>query len=385
MIQLDIERFIKEYWQKKPLLIRQGLPQFDDPLDEHDLAGLAQYPEVDSRIISQDNQLHWDVTQGPIEDFESVCKDNWSLLVRGVNEYLQEAAYILDEFNFIPNWRVDDLMVSFSVANAGVGPHLDQYDVFIIQGKGSRNWKVGDKGNFTAVKPHPCLSQIEPFTPIIDEVLYPGDIIYIPPGFPHDGVALEDCLNYSVGFRAPEQSQLLDSFASYLLEHEIKTHRYTDPDIMLRSHSAEIKQAELQRIKSLMQEAIDSPCMENWLLSFASDQNKDIDEEDEPVQLTQSEAEHQFAQATYIEKSADTIAVFMEQDSTQSTEQNQLSLALNGQAFEYQGEEWEIDYIKSLLSSRQSKITAQVRKSEQLNAFITALLINGMWEVIVHD
>ena len=374
MIQLDIEHFLKEYWQKKPLLIRKGLPQFEDPLDEHDLAGLAQYPEVDSRIISSNKARDWNAIEGPFEDFEPVCQNHWSLLVRGVNEYLHEAAYLLDEFNFIPNWRVDDLMVSFSVENAGVGPHIDQYDVFIIQGKGKRNWKVGNKGEYREIHPHPSLAQIEPFEPIIDEVLEAGDIIYIPPGFPHDGIALEDCLNYSVGFRAPEQNQLLDTFATYLLEHQIPSTRYSDPEIKKREYSAEIKTEESEKLRELMLQSIHSPAFENWLLHFTSNQHN---EETEPEDISHEDAQKLFNEVQLLEKKPDTIAVFLEQ-----TNPGELSFAINGQDYSLQGNEQEIGLVKTLLSSRQFEIDEEIRKSEPIKQLLISFLMLGMWEAV---
>lgn len=258
-LNLDIATFLQQYWQKQPKVFRNAFNPFNDPLDEHDLAGLSELEEADSRIVSFNNG-QWQVSHGPFSRFDEVCQGDWSLLVQGVNQYLDDAHALLSHFNFIPNWRLDDLMVSFSVKNGGVGPHLDQYDVFIIQGKGSRRWQVGMRNDpahpYQAVRPHPDLGQIEPFIPIIDEVLQPGDLIYIPPGFPHNGVALEDCLNYSVGFRAPDQMQLWESLLQYCHDQNTETERYQDPHLRARHHSAEITSAELEALQSMMQNMI---------------------------------------------------------------------------------------------------------------------------------
>jgi 50S ribosomal protein L16 3-hydroxylase len=223
---LYFEHFIQQYWQKRPLLIKQGLSNFVDPIDQDELAGLAMEDDIDSRIISLSGDK-WAVHQGPFEQFDDICQGQWSLLVQGVDRYNELASHLLGAFDFIPSWRIEDLMVSFSVAGGGVGPHLDQYDVFIIQGKGTRRWKVGGPGQYNEISPHPKLKQIDDFVPIIDEVLEAGDILYIPPGCPHEGVALEDCLNYSVGFRAPNQQELLSNFADYGLDNPIYSNSAT--------------------------------------------------------------------------------------------------------------------------------------------------------------
>ena len=258
-LNLDVTNFLQQYWQKQPKVFRNAFTAFQDPLDEHDLAGLAELEQVDSRIVSLIDK-QWQVYHGPFEQFDDVCQGEWSLLVQGVDHYIDEASDLLRHFNFIPNWRLDDLMVSFSVKNGGVGPHLDQYDVFIIQGKGRRRWQVGERENpnapYPSYRPHPDLAQIDQFPAIIDEELQPGDMIYIPPGFPHNGVALENCLNYSIGFRAPNQMQLWESLLQHCHDNDIATQRYQDPDLQPRQHSAEITSKELTSVQTLMQTLI---------------------------------------------------------------------------------------------------------------------------------
>jgi 50S ribosomal protein L16 3-hydroxylase len=284
LANLDKEQFLKEYWQKKPLLIKQGFSNFVDPIDENELAGLTEEGSVDSRIVSfSDNK--WQVTHGPFEEINDHCIGAWSLLVQSVDHFVPEADQLMQAFNFIPHWRMDDLMVSYSNQQAGVGPHLDQYDVFIIQGKGSRRWQVGLPGAYTSSQPHTDLSQISSFAPIIDEVLMPGDIIYIPPNHPHNGQALEDCMNYSVGFRAQSQQELLSDFVDFSIEHNLKTERYTDKNLALRSFSGEIKQQEISQFKKLMQNMLETDPFDQWLASYMSqsiglpqDQQLDLDE-----------------------------------------------------------------------------------------------------------
>ncbi|MCF2950244.1 cupin domain-containing protein [Paraglaciecola aquimarina] len=263
------EQFLKHYWQQKPLVIKQGFKNFIDPVDEHLLAGLTEEDEVDSRIVSCDNQK-WQVTHGPFDDINQHLLGAWSLLVQSVDHYLPEADQLMRAFDFIPYWRMDDLMVSYSNAQAGVGPHLDQYDVFIIQGKGTRRWQVGLPADFQKTQPHCDLSQITGFEPVIDEVLSAGDILYIPPNHPHNGVALEECLNYSVGFRAPTTQELLSSFADHAIDNNMLTNRYSDKEISTRQYSGEIKQQELAAFKAMLQDALQSDQLEQWLPNFMS-------------------------------------------------------------------------------------------------------------------
>jgi 50S ribosomal protein L16 3-hydroxylase len=277
----DIKKFLSQYWQKKPLVIKQGFKNFIEPLDEHDLAGLSQEPSIDSRIVSQTNNV-WQVSHGPFEDVNAHCSGAWSLLVQSVDHFVVEADELMRAFDFIPHWRMDDLMVSFSNKDAGVGSHLDQYDVFIIQGKGSRRWQVGLPGNFDKIRPHKDLSQISGFEPIIDQILLPGDVIYIPANHPHNGVALEECLNYSVGFRAPTQQEMLSSFADFAIDNNLFNERYTDQELAPRNFSGEIKQQEIARFKHMLQQLLETEQFTNWTAQFLSrgSEKQDFDEQD---------------------------------------------------------------------------------------------------------
>ncbi|MFQ3249895.1 JmjC domain-containing protein [Glaciecola sp.] len=283
--EFDQSLFLAEYWQKKPCVIRGFIKSFVDPIDEHELAGLAQEPDIDSRIVSYSNQ-QWIATQGPIEDFEELCVGAWSLLVQGVDRYIDEVDELTDLVNFIPNWRLDDVMISFSNEGAGVGPHTDQYDVFIIQGKGKRRWQVGLPGDYAESIPHPLLRQIDGFEAVIDEVLLPGDVVYIPPKHPHNGVALSDCLNYSIGFRAPTSLEMLSGLIDENRIEPAESLRYTDPDISrLRNtkdkntnNSSAVSSNEIQKIKQLLQAFLDSESADNALLQFLSRQSLPSDE-----------------------------------------------------------------------------------------------------------
>jgi 50S ribosomal protein L16 3-hydroxylase len=280
--EFDQTDFLNEYWQKKPCIIRGFIKSFSDPIDEHELAGLAQEDEIDSRVVSYANG-QWNAYQGPFDTFEDICTGAWSLLVQGVDRYIDDVDELTHLVDFIPNWRLDDVMISFSNEGAGVGPHTDEYDVFIIQGKGSRRWQVGLPGNYAESIPHPLLKQIDGFSPVIDEVLLPGDVVYIPPKHPHNGLALSDCLNYSIGFRAPTSLEMLSGLIDENSITPATSTRYTDPEInSLRgsdSKSAAINPAEITKVKQHLIQLINSEQAENALLQLLSRQSLPVDED----------------------------------------------------------------------------------------------------------
>ncbi|TMP53523.1 cupin domain-containing protein [Pseudoalteromonas sp. S1612] len=276
--ELSEQAFLNQYWQKKPLLIKRGFSDFKDPLDANELAGLAMEDSIESRIITNHNQ-QWQSHQGPFEDFEILTDEHATLLVQAVDHWHPEAAQLLEPFRFIPNWRIDDLMISYSTPGGGVGPHLDQYDVFIIQGEGKRHWRVGlPDASLKQFAQNKSLLQVEAFTAVIDCILEPGDILYIPPGCPHEGYAIENALNYSVGFRAPNQQDLLSSFADHIIDTESGQKRYTDHTLALRDSKGELTQSEVDKVKTLMQALIENDSLfKNWLGNTLSQPKHDMD------------------------------------------------------------------------------------------------------------
>ncbi|MGD9424474.1 JmjC domain-containing protein [Pantoea sp. NSTU24] len=277
--QLDLNwpDFIQRYWQKRPVVLKRGFKNFVDPLSPDELAGLAMENEVDSRLVShQDGK--WQVSHGPFESYDHLGENNWSLLVQAVNHWHEPSAALMRPFRFLPDWRVDDLMVSFAVPGGGVGPHFDQYDVFIIQGMGRRRWRVGEKMPLKQHCPHPDLLQVEPFDAIIDEEMEPGDILYIPPGFPHEGYSLENALNYSVGFRAPSGRELISGFADYALANELGSLRFSDPDVPARDCPSQILPQEIEGVRQLMLDVVNQPeHFERWFGEFISQSRHELD------------------------------------------------------------------------------------------------------------
>jgi len=252
---LTPEVFLKDYWQKKPLLIKQALPNFQGSVDANDLAGLAMEQEIESRIISQDLENNWQVDHGPFEDFDKFGEKHWTLLVQAVNNWSRETDQLISLFNFIPRWRIDDVMVSFSTPNGGVGAHLDQYDVFILQGEGSRRWQVGlPDTSIETLIPHPDLKQVADFVAIIDEVTEAGDLLYIPPNHPHNGVSIENSLNFSIGFQAPSSQDLWSAFADKIIDENSGEQRFGDQERSVTNVSEVIDQNDIKALKHFMLE-----------------------------------------------------------------------------------------------------------------------------------
>nr|WP_302444453.1 cupin domain-containing protein [Hafnia alvei] len=276
-LNLNWPEFLEKYWQKQPVVLKNAFPNFVDPITPDELAGLAMEPEVDSRLVSHKNG-EWQASNGPFEDFDGLGETGWSLLAQAVNHWHAPSAELVRPFRVLPDWRLDDLMISFSVPGGGVGPHIDQYDVFIIQGMGSRRWRVGDKLPMRQFCPHPALLHVDPFEPIIDEDLEPGDILYIPPGFPHDGFTHETAMNYSVGFRGPNGRDLISSFADYALENDLGSEHYSDPDLTCRDHVGRIEDYEVDRLRGMMIEMLNQPeDFKQWLGRFATTPRHELD------------------------------------------------------------------------------------------------------------
>tara|TARA_R110000737_G_scaffold34134_2_gene52466 strand:+ start:8650 stop:9804 length:1155 start_codon:yes stop_codon:yes gene_type:complete len=255
---LTPELFLAQYWQKKPLLIKQAFTDFQDSITADELAGLAMEAEIESRIVSANSKGDWQVDHGPFEDFSQYGESDWTLLVQAVNNWSRPTHNLLAPFAFIPSWRIDDVMVSFSTPNGGVGAHLDQYDVFIIQGSGKRRWQIGaPDSNLKTLLVHPDLKQVSSFKPVIDEITQAGDLLYIPPNHPHNGVSIENSVNFSIGFQAPSSQELWSSFADKLIDKNIGEQRFNDPERALSRESFNITAHDKQQLKAFMLQQLD--------------------------------------------------------------------------------------------------------------------------------
>ncbi len=260
--QFDPAAFLRNYWQKQPLLIRNPWQQWINPLEPDELAGLALEDEVESRLIVQSSG-GLSLEHGPFraDRFEKLGETPWTLLVQAVDHHDADVAALIEPFRFIPSWRIDDVMVSYASDGGGVGPHFDQYDVFLVQGAGRRRWQVGQPCDAdTPLLPHADLRLLAQFEPSAEWVLEPGDMLYLPPGLAHNGVAIGDgCMTYSIGFRAPARSELIAQWCDHVLAAEAEDIRYRDPALPLQANPGEITRAALAELQHLALDALRDP------------------------------------------------------------------------------------------------------------------------------
>lgn len=263
-LELDTDKFLKQYWQQKPLLIRNAVPNFVPPIDANELAGLAMEDGIESRII-ETHADSWSLHHGPFAETDFSRDLPWTLLIQSVDHYVQEVAELLQLVNFIPNWRVDDVMVSYAVDGGSVGPHYDNYDVFLLQGEGTRQWRLGQTcDSSSALLPNDDLRILEQFDCYEEYTLEPGDILYVPPGVAHWGIAQGECTTFSLGFRAPRVNDMLSRQVDELLEQIDPEDFYTDAGLSAAQRAGEIRDEDLQRATRMLQAAIERSTSQRW-------------------------------------------------------------------------------------------------------------------------
>ena len=240
---LTASEFMQRYWQKKPLLVRQAFPEFKPLLSRKQLFDLAGSPDVGSRVV-QGKGRDWQMCHGPLKARQRppFTQAQWTLLVQGVNLHSHDAAQWLQNFRFVPDARLDDLMVSWASDGGGVGPHFDSYDVFLMQAHGQRRWRYGAQKDLS-LQPGMPLKILSQFQPRWDVVLNPGDMLYLPPRYAHEGTAVGECMTYSVGFRAPAMAELGRDVLQRLSEQcedELPARLYADPQQEAVTHPAQM-------------------------------------------------------------------------------------------------------------------------------------------------
>jgi 50S ribosomal protein L16 3-hydroxylase len=237
---LGARKFLQRHWQKKPLLIRGAFPAFANPLSPREVLALACTPDAQPRLV-QHRAGRWSLEHGPFTGarLRRLPERNWTVLIQDTNHFSPRAARLLERFDFIPHARVDDLMVSYAAPGGGVGPHVDSYDVFLLQGHGRRRWRISRQQDST-FRPGLPLKILQRFVAEEEWVLEPGDMLYLPPGVAHEGVALDECLTWSVGFRAPSDRELVSGFLDFLAGRIEPRGHYRDPGARPARHAGEI-------------------------------------------------------------------------------------------------------------------------------------------------
>ena len=261
---ISADVFLRDYWQKKPLLIRQAIPDFVSPLDGNDLAGLSLEELVESRIVLEHGETPWQLKQGPFAEdiYSGLPERDWTLLVQSVDQFSPEVAEVLEHFKFLPSWRIDDVMISFAVPGGSVGPHYDNYDVFLLQAEGQRQWKIGQMcDNESLLLNHPDLRILDSFEQTDEWILEPGDMLYLPPRLAHWGIAQTDCLTWSVGFRAPSSAEGGTHYADFVARFLPDEQRYSDAGMSPVSNPNYIRPEDIKRLRQLINEQLNDDRM----------------------------------------------------------------------------------------------------------------------------
>ncbi len=265
-------KFLRDYWQKKPLLIRNAFADFEAPLTQAEIIELAGREEAESRVITklEGSKSRWEMHQGPISKklFGTLKNSAWTVLVQDTQHFSREAHELLQRFSFIPHARIDDLMVSYAVKGGGVGPHFDSYDVFLLQGAGERRWQISAQSDLSLVPDVP-LKILANFKPEQEWLLKAGDMLYLPPGYAHHGVAETDCITWSIGFRAPGAAEITYDFLDFLRDELSPVGLYKDSDLAATEAPGGIDRDMQARLAQILAQATKAASEPDMMKRFA--------------------------------------------------------------------------------------------------------------------
>ena len=248
---LTPDQFLRKHWQKKPLLIRGAMPDLQAPLTPEFMFRLAAREDVESRLITNFRR-QWKMQHGPFAALPSTTQKNWTLLVQGVNLHDDQADQLLHQFRFIPDSRLDDLMISYATDGGGVGAHVDSYDVFLLQVHGQRRWRISAQQDLSLREGLP-LKILRHFKPEQEFILNPGDMLYLPPQYAHEGTAIGECMTCSIGFRAPAWQELGEAFLAFMADSIDLPGRYGDPALQSTRQPAAISDAMMDTVTRTLQ------------------------------------------------------------------------------------------------------------------------------------
>lgn len=273
---INPQAFLTENWQKKPCLLPAAISGFSNPVSTQEMRWLAEEPLIEARCVKRSPDGLWLVAEGPFESdaLPQPQEPNWTLLIQAVDHWLPNVQQLLQHFRWLPSWRLDDIMVSLSNTGGGVGPHYDQYDVFLIQAQGTRTWQVGPLcDENTAMKVDGGLKQLQNMTVVDTHLVVPGDILYLPPGVSHDGIATsDDCITISVGFRAPAHGEILTDFFAWQAERTLDRDRFSDANRPMATSPHEITAWDIENLKNVIARyAEDGTQLRQWLGSHMTE------------------------------------------------------------------------------------------------------------------
>ena len=271
---LSIEAFLRDYWQKKPLFVKNAFPDIGNMISADELAGLSLEPHIESRLIEEQKNNQWQLEHGPFseERFSELPESHWTLIVQAVDHHIPKFSQFLDTFKFIPSWRLDDIMITYATDQGSVGPHYDYYDVFLIQLDGKRQWQSGQQcDENTDLLPNLPVRILSQFNASDAWNVEPGDLLYLPPGIAHHGVAQGECMTLSVGFRAPSNKDLLSSYTDHQLDLLQDSQRYADPSLVPQNNTGWIPPSAIAQVKEQLLSSLDAPnALESWLGQYMS-------------------------------------------------------------------------------------------------------------------
>jgi 50S ribosomal protein L16 3-hydroxylase len=288
---LDPASFLRDYWQRRPLLMRDALPGFRSAISPDELAGLACEDEVESRLVLERGERPWEVRHGPFDDatFAALPETHWTLLVQDVDKHVPQVAELLDAFDFLPQWRLDDIMISWAEDQGSVGPHTDEYDVFLIQAQGRRRWRIDPQPQPDAPFVEGLeLRILERFEAADQWLLEPGDVLYLPPSVPHWGIAEGPCMTWSVGLRSPDWRELATAWCDRAIALRLPRARWRDLDPSPPRHRGEIPTEVIAEVRRRIESALTGADRESfaaWFGAFTSEPKEHLEPipRDEPL------------------------------------------------------------------------------------------------------
>ncbi|MEM8917364.1 MAG: cupin domain-containing protein [Pseudomonadota bacterium] len=375
--RFDISTFVRDAWQKKPVMIVNPWDVWRNPLSADELAGLACEEDVESRLVttsSDGESRDWEMEQGPIPEqrFAALGERDWTLLVQAVDQYVPDVAKLIEPFRFIPDWRIDDVMVSYAADGGGVGAHFDQYDVFLIQGAGQRRWQIGDTcDEATPLLPHDDLRLLAEFEPREEWICDPGDILYVPPGVAHNGIAVgENCMTYSIGFRAPSTSELIGYWSDALLADLAEDARFADPDLVLQDNPGEIQAEALDRLHDMVRRKInDRAAFGRWFGEYGSSPKYAEFAYAQDVTLSEAEIMKRLEGGSMLSRHPSSRFLYIRKDD------NELTLFANGQAYGCSGAS--ARFAEKFCALPAGEGLLQVEPQEEILKLVTALYNQG--------
>lgn len=368
--------FLDTYWQKKPLVIRDALPHFRSPLSPEELAGLACEEGIESRLVLEEgSEYSWEVRHGPFaqEDFLHLPETHWTVLVQEVDRLIPEVGALLDHFRFLPDWRLDDIMVSYAPTHGSVGPHIDNYDVFLLQGLGHRRWRIGTEPvDEEEIVPDLDVRILADFQPEKDLVLGPGDMLYLPPRVAHHGIATDDeCMTYSIGFRAPRHQDLVASFLQRAVETLDPDARYSDPNLDPVEHPGEIHDSVRDEVHHLLRDLVHNDALvDRWLGEYLTRPSRDREAAPPEAPPSAPQLVDAIQHGTDLRRGPVARLAFIEHDDGTST------LFANGEAMDLDPE---LAYAARLVTGREVLSADALSPHVEDDAFVELLIS------LVHD